>query len=315
MGGRYPGQTISTDLGKTSEDDVVFRPAKGARVELTAILVVLASHIELRRMHGTALKSQGGDDQTFRNIDVNGLFIQGSSRVSVIGGDVGPLENHDSQVTSFAGRAPSQILFDRVYFHDARKTDPSAHTECLQFGAGVDVVIRRSRFQRCSDHDVFVRSWGELNGSQHPLRNWTIENNFFDKTVRGHYSLRLAFKDGWPCENFLIRNNSALQNMYSNCEAKGVRFLANIQPTKSGFSCTVGGGSVWDWNVYAAGVPCGPHDVVAAPGFRAASSLDLHLVRGAAAVGHGAPGSVPETDIDGERRPQSGRPDAGADER
>jgi hypothetical protein len=248
-------------------------------------------------------------------MDVNALYIQGSQDVRVIGGDVGPTVDHDSQITSRNGSVPTGLVFDSVFFHDARKVDPSAHVECLQFGAGIDVVIRRSRFVRCSDHDVFVRSWGTIGGEEHPLRGFVIENNFFGKTTKGHYSLRLAPQSGQRCEDFLIRNNSALQNMYSDCDADNVRFLANIQPTKSEFSCTKSEGSVWDWNVYGSGVACGPNDLVGTMGFRRPGRLDLHLKPGAVALGRAAPGQTPSVDIDGQPRPRGGAADAGADER
>ena len=191
-GGSYGPQTIEADPSKASPKDVVFRPAPRRAVILKAQLVVTASHVEFRGMRGTLWKSLGGADQTFRDMDVRAIYISGSRDVTVVGGDVGPTVDHDSQVTSRNGAVPTGIVFDSVLFHDARKVDPSAHVECLQFGAGIDVVIRRSRFVRCSDHDVFVRSWGTIGGEEHPLRGFTIENNFFGKTTKGHYSLRLA---------------------------------------------------------------------------------------------------------------------------
>jgi hypothetical protein len=313
--GRYPAQTIEADPDKRSPKDVILRPARGARVEIEGTLVVEASHVEIRRMAASVWKSRLGDDQTFRNLNVNIFIIHGSSNVSVIGGDVGPSTDVDSQVTSLEGQVPRKVLIDRVAFHDARKRDPAAHVECLQFGSGIDVVVRRSSFERCSDHDIFVRSWGSVNASPHPLSSFTIENNFFGRPLRGFYSLRLAFQDGRPCEDFLVRNNSALTNMYSDCEARGVRFLGNIQPSKTGHSCSQGHGAVWDWNVYAEGEPCGENDIVAPARFRKPVALDLHLMRGSAAVGRAAPASYPDVDIDGDPRPRGGKADAGADER
>lgn len=312
-GGTYPPQTIDPKPLKRSGPNVVFRPAPGARVTIRGALVVRASRIEIRDMAASRWESITADRQVFRNLDVDLLYIKGSSNVSVIGGDVGPHENDDSQVKSEAGRVPTNIVFDGVYFHDAKKTNPKAHTECLQFGSGINVVVRRSRFERCANHDIFIRSWGTANGTAHPLRGFTIENNFFGRTENGYYSLRLARLEGWPCEDFLIRNNSALQNMYSDCEARNVRFLANIQPSQSRRNCERSG-AVWDWNVYGSGQPCGPNDIVRRVAFDDERSLDLHLAPGAAAIGRGAPDSVPATDIDGERRPLAD-PDAGADER
>jgi hypothetical protein len=312
--GRYPAQTIRADPGKAGAADVVFRPARRARVTIVGELLVEASHVELRGLKATLWKSRLGVDQTFRNLDVGLFYIHGSRNVRVLGGDVGPYENSDSQIASLDGRVPTKILIEGVRFHDARKTDPKAHTECLQIGSGVGVTIRANRFQRCADHDIFIRSWGDTNDSPHPLRDFLIENNFFDGPVGGHYSLRLSEQEGWPCERFLIRNNSALGNMYSNCEARDVLFLSNLQPSKTAFSCTEGNGAEWDYNTYAEGEPCGPHDQVAPLGFVNEATLDLHLEPGAAARGTGHPTNHPQADIDGDRRPTGTRPDAGADE-
>ena len=41
---------------------------------------------------------------------------------------------------------PTNILIDGVYFHDIVRTNPAAHTECLQIMAGNGIVIRNSRF-------------------------------------------------------------------------------------------------------------------------------------------------------------------------
>jgi hypothetical protein len=312
--GRYPDQTIRADTRKTGAADVVFRPARRARVTIEGELVVEASHVEFRGFKATLWKSRLGTDQTFRNLDVGLFYIHGSRNVRVLGGDVGPYDNTDSQIASLDGRVPTKILIEGVRFHDARKTDPKAHTECLQIGSGVGVTIRGNRFLRCADHDIFIRSWGNVNDSPHPLRDFLIENNFFDKPVGGHYSVRLSEQDGWPCEHFLIRNNSALGNMYSNCEAKNVLFLSNLQPTKSGFSCSEGNGAEWDYNTYSEGEPCGPHDQVAPLDFVDEKTLDLHLEPEAAARGSAHPTNHPLLDIDGDRRPTRSRPDAGADE-
>jgi hypothetical protein len=312
--GRYPDQTVRADARKTGAADVVFRPARRARVTIDGELVVEASHVEFRGFKATLWKSRLGTDQTFRNLDVGLFYIHGSRNVRVLGGDVGPYDNTDSQIASLDGRVPTKLLIEGVRFHDARKTDPKAHTECLQIGSGVGVTIRGNRFLRCADHDIFIRSWGNVNDSPHPLRDFLIENNFFDRPVGGHYSLRLSEQEGWPCEHFLIRNNSALGNMYSNCEAKDVLFLSNLQPTKSGFACSEGNGAEWDYNTYAEGEPCGPHDQIAPLDFVDEKTLDLHLEPGAAARGSAHPTNHPLLDIDGDRRPTRSRPDAGADE-
>ena len=312
--GTYPAQTITSDPSKLVDEDVILRPAPGAQVTITGALIVEASHIELRSFMAGFWKSRLASDQTFRNLDVGLFFIHGSNGVTVSGGDVGPYDNDDSQIASLQGRVPTDIVIEYVFFHDARKTDPSAHTECLQIGSGIRVTIRGNRFDRCSDHDIFIRSWGNANKSPHPLQDFTIENNFFGKVVRGYYSLRLSATTGWPCERFVVRNNSALTNMYSTCEARDVRFIANLQPSKTRQACEDGGG-VWDYNVYGEGEACGTHDTIAPLGYTDPDTLDLHLSPGSAALGHAPPEGVAATDIDGQRRPRGDRPDAGADER
>ncbi len=141
-GGTYPEQTIRADPRKTSGEDVVLRPAPHSRVVIDGGLVVEASHIELRGLKAGLWKSRLAADQTFRNLDVGLFFIHGSRNVRVLGGDVGPYDDNDSQIASVDGQVPTDILIERVRFHDARKVDPKAHTECLQIGSGVRVVIR-----------------------------------------------------------------------------------------------------------------------------------------------------------------------------
>lgn len=314
-GGSYPSQLIAADPAKSATDDVLIRPALGAQVTIAGSLIVEASHIELRSIRAGYWKSRLATDQVFRDLDVALFFIHGSQQVTVSGGDVGPNENSDSQIASLKGRVPTDILIENVLFHDTIKTDPEAHTECLQIGAGIRVTIRANRFVRCADHDILIRSWAFVNDSPHPLQDFVIENNFFGATLRGYYSLRLAEQTGWPCERFVVRNNSALQNMYSDCEARDVRFIANLQPSNTRRACAGGAGTVWDYNVYSEGEPCGPNDIIAPLGYVDPDSLDLHLIPGSAALGHAPPDGGADTDIDGQQRPRGDLPDAGADER
>lgn len=307
-GGSYPAATLVA-TAKGSSERILFRPESGAQATIAGRLAVYGSHIEIRglRAHDWYLRTPA-DDIVLRDVDVAIFAIVSATNVSILGGDVGPAKNGDPQIGQYKGPTPTGILIDGVHFHDFLKSDPSAHTECLQFAAGIDVTIRNSRFERCSDHSILVKP------DQGPIRDFLIENNWFAHTLAGHYSLRLGGVGGRTCDNVLVRNNSALQEMYSNCDARNVRFVANVQPTMRKFACSSSHGAVWDWNVYGSGVPCGPNDVVAPVGFRDPDRFDLHLVPGAAAIGRGDPASVPGSDLDGDPRPL-GRPDAGADER
>lgn len=308
--GSYPAAVLRP-VARSSSERVVFRPAAGASPVIQGRLAVYGSHVEVRSLRAGAWYLRApADDIVLRDVDVDTFAIVSATNVSIMGGDVGPHENGDPLIGQYQGPTPTGIVIDGVRFHDFVKTDPAAHTECLQFTAGIDVTIRNSRFERCSDHTILVKP------DQGPIRNFLIENNWFGRTLRGYYTLRLAPVPGRVCENVLVRNNSALQEMYSDCEARNVRLVANIQPIMRGYACSTSTrrGAVWDWNVYGDGVPCGPNDIVAPLGFRDPASFDLHLVPGAPAIGRGDPSSVPDSDVDGDPRPL-GRADAGADER
>jgi hypothetical protein len=306
--GTYPAASLAA-IDKGSRARVLFRAAAGTEPFVDGRLAVYGSHLELRGFRARSWYVRApASDLVLRSIDVGIFAIISASDVAVIGGDVGPHENGDPIVGQYGGPPPSRILFDGVRFHDFVKTDPDAHTECLQFTAGVDVTIRNSRFLRCSDHGILVKP------DQGPIRRFLIENNWFARTLEGYYAVRLAPVTGRTCMDVLVRNNSALQEMYSDCEARDVRFVSNIQPVMRAYACRTRNGAVWDWNVYGSGIRCGANDLVAATGFRDAERFDLHLVPGAAAIGRGDPSSLPAFDIDGDSRPL-GRPDAGADER
>jgi hypothetical protein len=266
-GGVYPAQSINRDPRKNTPPNVVFQPAPGASVQVGR-LTISASNLTVQNMQFPWSIRPGADHVTLQQIDANGAIdITGASNVSVLGGQIystSPVTS-DPQIASYNGLVPTSIVFDGVAFHDwvdAGPTPGTHHIECLQFGAGVNVTIRNSTFQRCETHDIFIRSWGTLNGNPSPLRNFTIQNNQFGATLAGYYSLRLALQVGWPCTNFLIAGNIAAQNMFSDCTAAGVQFLGNTQPSMSAYSCAHLFGSVWIGNTFGSGVACGKNQVL-----------------------------------------------------
>jgi hypothetical protein len=309
--GTYPPQRLDPDASKTSFADVVFR-ASGA-VTLEGQLKVYGSHVEFQNMAVSSWEAVDADDVTFRNMDVGAFWITSANNVSVIGGDAGPYVDADPHIQAWPlweGREPRNILIDGVRFHDFTLSDPEAHVECLQVMTVVGLVIRNSRFERCWHTDIIVSPYGG------PVRNVTIENNWFGQTMAGSYSLHLG-AGTITCDNFGIRNNTALQNMYSDCTpggSNGIRFRSNIQPSMSSGLCSVSFGAVWNWNVYESGVRCGARDRVGRVSFVDRAAFDLHLKPGSAAIDRGDPEGHPLRDIDGERRPAGGAPDAGADE-
>jgi hypothetical protein len=320
-GGAYPDQRIGVDPTKTSGRDVVFRPQRGAKVRLDK-LVVQGRHLTLS---GLILRhywhvEPGAADVTFLRVRTGIFTIRSATDVRVIGGSVGPWDSdelgEDPQIGDWdrGSPQPRRVLIQGVVFRDlTRRENPDAHTDCLQFTGGVDVIIRGNRFRGCATSDVYIR------GDFGPVRNFLIENNFFGRTREGFHSLRLSGPSAsFACENFLIRNNSALQTMWSDCRpgGKGIRFVANVIDSQDRYHCSTSreAGARWSRNVYGRGVACGLGDLVARTGFRDPGRMDLRLRAGAAAINRGDRRNYPRFDIEGERRPKGGRPDAGADE-
>jgi hypothetical protein len=308
--GTYGNQVLPLEEAKTP-GRVVFRPAPGARVRLGDV-EVRARGVTLERVTVTGWSTHDtADGVTFRDVTVRGgIFVNSSSNVAVLGGSVGPGVDFHPQIASDPPGAPStDILIDGVTFHDWTRTSTDVHTECLLVAGVRRLTIRNSRFRNCS---VFALSLGEFNGSG-PPRDVTIENNFFDGTTDGFFTLHFNTNTS-RLENVLVRYNSAAQGFYHANDVKalaGVRFVGNVAPANP-WDCNRRveyRHNVWD------GAACGPTDVNAAGGFAAPARSDLHLRAGARAVGAGDPDSFPAEDIDGDPRPRDGIPDAGADER
>jgi chitodextrinase len=319
-GGTYPGQTLSADSSKSSLTDVVFRPAAGATVVVSGEVTVSARHLEFRDMRFGGWKTVlGADDVTFRNVQSANMFIWSSSNVNVIGGEIGPGTgaDYDSNISTAAGSStpPTNILLDGVWFHDWwRPAGTDYHTECLQVGSGVNVTIRNSRFERCATHDIFIRSWGGLNGSYHPLKNWVIENNFFGETLDGFYAIQFVDDMAPDATSFVVRNNSTLQAFHDAIGRGTISFVGNIVDSMTSWECGQSSVGRWSYNVYESGVKCGSTDFVGPVNYENRAALDLHILAGSAAIGRGSPTGSAAVDIDGQSRPLGGGPDAGADE-
>jgi Big-like domain-containing protein len=315
-GGNYPGQGVGADPSKANGPDVYFRPAAGQIARFGEISTNGATHIEFRDLTAS-FSVISSDHITLRNIDPTGIdgntvYITSSSDVAVIGGDWGPTDPDDiSQVkpASASSPVPTNITFDGVYFHDAtRRSDPSAHTDCLQFGGARNVTIANSTFVRCETESVFVRSWF---GNASLSSNFVVENNFFGATNVGYYTLIFADANGMT--NALVRYNSFAQAPRTDA-ANNIRFVANVGPL-SDYACVRG--VDYEYNVWS-DAKCSSTDIQAPSGFVDASKAanDLHLRAGAAAIGKGSPSEAPAADIDGQPRPQPpSRADAGADQR
>ena len=188
--GSYGTQTIDDDPAKNNPAmaDVVFRPAPGATARFSGV-TISARHIVFAGTgtskgfsFGGWTAASGASNITFREVSTQIFTILSASHISIIGGKVGPWDSNpsgeDSQVKAQSGTAPppTDILVSGVDFHDITKNVyPDYHTDCLQFGSGQHVVIVKNTFIRCSDTDLFVRSWSR--GQADQLHDFVIEHN------------------------------------------------------------------------------------------------------------------------------------------
>jgi hypothetical protein len=319
--GDYTAQAIRSDASKTGSAKVVFDGVDAARARIAGVRVA-GNHIELRRLTAPWAVMPGTTDVVFRRVISPGpISIAGASRVSVLGGEVyspTPVAN-DSLIASSAGKIPTDILIDGVSFHDFRDVGPGQfhHIECLQVGAGINLTIRNSTFHDCATHDLFIRSWGVSAENPSPLSNVVIENNWFARTD-GFYAVQVLddLFTGTPASSVILRNNSSLQGFVVRISHGKASVHGNILPSMSEFVCEAYGQNQWlDYNVYASGVPCGPHDRVGDPKFVDAARFDLRLQAGSSALGRGDLSSHPAFDIEGKLRPMRKAPDAGASQR
>jgi hypothetical protein len=316
--GSYPGQTINPDSSKTSTSDVVFRPAGGAAVTVTGEIEANGAHFELRDMTVTQINfPRSADDITLSNVINHGMWMQGPSNISIIGGEIscGFCNYHSHMQNGGSDSAPPRnILYDGVYFHDWHSVS-GEHTECLQILGGDNVTIRNSIFKACgtgngglgATGDLFV---GFIDGGSGPVtKNVLLENNFFYPSGN-YYAIQMS-----DLQNLDLRYNSLASPVAIFDRAgpgTGMDFIGNIM----GFSgCTAESNGVainWRYNVMQGGT-CGVGDKNAAAGFVDPNN-DLHLAGGSAALNAGDASSYPSSDIDGQSRPAGSGPDAGADE-
>lgn len=307
--GTYPDQRI-TPRGDALASAVVFRPAAGARVTV-GDLALTGSQVAFERMSFDSWTAdRSAHHLTFRAVRTGTFFVNSASFIRVLGGSVGPSVDLHSQIASWpAGTRPHDILIDRVRFHDAHRTGPDVHIECLQIGSGLRITIRRSRFLGCDVMALFLTEYNDGG----PPTAVTIENNVFGAAGSGGF-YALAFNQQVAWSDVVVRHNSLLQaTMWPDPRGgppvSGFRVAANVG---------VAGPAAcdrrieWSRNVWARGSRCGPGDRIAPTGFRNPARADVRLRPGAAAIDRGDPRSFPPTDVDGHRRPRGRGPDAGA---
>lgn len=319
--GQYGPQTIEA-RGNRAGPRVVFRPAPGAKVTLRGELKIRASYLEVRRMTVKEVEiPREAHHVVLRQIRNRGIWMQGPSDISVIGGEVscGVCAYHphiqDGGPPDF--RPPRRILFDGVRFHDWHSASPDQHTECLQILAGDGITIRNSVFRNCGTANGGRGATASLHvswlGRGPKTRNIRIENNFFFRSGNT-YAIQAGDYTGLRLRYNSIVGPILVHGGYG--DGKPVEIVGNVMGFDSCRGPRGGSGPVaplrYRHNVLDGG-RCGPLDVDAPSGFRD-PRRNLHLRPDSAAIDRGAPGDYPRRDIDGQPRPLGGRPDAGADE-
>ena len=221
--GTYVAQTIEPDGAKASGDRVTFRPAAGGTATVADVDIRGASNITFAGsgigtgfVFGWWNARIGTRNVSFERMNTGGFDITSASNISIIGGQVGPQHSgYDPQINSGDDASnPTNIVIDGVLFRDIQRATSADHTECLQIGAGINIVIKNSIFVQCSDHDLYFHPWHPVPGGQ--LSNVTIENNFFAKTSIGFYNGQFA-RGYANCTNFTLKNNVMEQGWVFDC--------------------------------------------------------------------------------------------------
>lgn len=315
--GNYGSQTINADSTKTGSARVVFRPAAGATPTFD-LIDILGSHIEIDGVHTSVWRTEpSAADILLRGVTTKVFFITSSHNITVLGGSVGPNLNQASEIRNCTNctSISNNIKIDGVLFHDYVKTIPGIHMECLHAYPVRNFTLLNSRFENCAIMDLFFANYGDAGD----LANLDIENNYFDAPgshggplSAGYYAVVFGYGTR-SLSNVRLAYNSMLSSPIldgTTGSVNNITFLANVAPFNP-WLCQKG--VTYIRNVWTA-TTCSPTDVKAPLGFVNPSRMDLRLLPGAAAIGHGDRSSFPRTDISGALRSPLA-PDAGAAQR
>ena len=320
--GSYGAQTIEAQPGRDAPR-VVFRPSGRRRVIVAGELRIRAAFLEFRDMTLADVElPREAHHVTLRNISNHGIWMQGAANISVLGGEVTcgvcPYHPHLDDGGPPDYPPPRNILFDGVRFHDWHSASADQHTECLQILAGDGITIRNSVFLNCGTANGGRGATANLHiswlGNGPKTRDIVLENNFFFASGNT-YAIQA---NDWA--GLVLRYNSIVGPILffgGYGDGTPIELVGNVMGFSQCKASKSGEGPVaplrYRYNVLQGG-RCHATDRNAPAGF-VDPSRDLHLRPGAAAIGRGDPRSFPPRDIDGQRRPQARRPDAGADER
>jgi hypothetical protein len=235
-GGAYPEQQIDPDPAKRSANDVVIRPAAGAKVTMNGPLKVYASHVTVERMSAADLMIVGEpatgvaqSDVTAKSIAARTLQVDSATGVTVTGGNFGPSEDNNSGIRKNGPTMTGKVVIDGASFHDYRCAGgANCHIECLIVGAVDGLTVRNSRFTNCAIYNIFFQGF---NG---PISNVTLTRNWFSAPTgpdgQGVWPHAVRFSADYVYTNVLVQNNSFLRAFSVGGGASNFRVLRNIGP-------------------------------------------------------------------------------------
>jgi len=329
-GGSYPPQTIPFDDTKSGSARVVFRAAQGASVQIQPTGVPYGSALEIEAQHVQVMNMTvgdewavvgGADDVEMDNVNAQRLRIGSASNVTVRGGSFGPYLDSSGTGGSHiwadveGAPDPTNILLDGIKMHDYTIPPGSGyHLDCLTIGGGTNITLTRSRFWNCNGFDAWTKPFPNTCCGTHGL---TFVNNVFGPNPGGTPQVVefACADDGSTLNKILFEYNSvggeaAVGTVPFPCTiaGSGVIFRANILPEINPANCGKAG-FVTAYNVVRQN-PCSRTDTkYSDSSFWEKMPVSIGCSR---AVGHGDPSHYPQRDFRGFRRPQGGRPDAGA---
>jgi hypothetical protein len=241
-GGTYGPVVLKADARPAGSAPVVVRPQPGAAVRLGEVRCGEwsgdrgAGSVELADVTVAGVLVHRCDRITLRRVRVaGGLFLEGSTNFSMVGGSVGPGVDFHPDVAAVYGSqppvVPRNILFDGVRFHDWIVRTPGKHIECLQVSDVDGLTVRRSRFERCDTFDLHVD--GTTAG---PVRDVVIEDNWFGTTsdhsgaTPAYYSL--SVRDGVGVVIARNRSRQAWALPAADAEVRGWTLEGNVAPMR-----------------------------------------------------------------------------------
>jgi hypothetical protein len=313
--GSYTEQGISPDPTKDSATaDVTFQPAKGATVSFPGNLIVKGAHVVLRSAPGAlnfkvnvVWAQAPAHHVRFERLDGASFQIFGSSNVTILGGDWGPMSEPggmESRISPDGGvlnSNPHDILLDGLKIHDVTSQDLNTyHVGGLLFVSGYNIAIRNTTFERVAVYDMEIQDFtsvaccGMKYGNAHDV---TIENNRFGAPVLapplgtadqndGQPEVQFDPQNG-PWTNWTIRHNSFVNGVAPAFDGEATAYTNFVVTGNIGGGLTDCGGAktgaTWSANIWSKG-PCSDQDHAVPFGYSLADARLVPNAKEAAAV-------------------------------